>query len=464
MPFAAPIMSEEEELKNKNQNGVNISGESGTFSTGVPGQNAGDSSKPQKGSGDKFANIQSYLDANKDQGDQMGAKVAGDVSQSADTATQKVQDFTQKAPKVEAYDPSAAYQNVTTLSDQDKSAYNQAKGGYKGPQTVDQVEGYQDTQKAASQAASQVQNAGTEQGQRELLKQTYARPSYSAGENALDQTIVQNSPNSRKGFEDLSQKYAGINSLFDNASTDIGGKVNQSITQGLANQRAIAEGEAKVLPDILNPIRARADQQTKDNVARIGTISEDLGDDVLSDDTLAMLGLGEGQKLWDMNLSNYLTPNYTEVGINNAATADERAKYAALTALINGTAGNEITADGQAINPLTFNREQFDSDFAGKSAEMDRIAKAASLKANQYVDRDGTGDPFGETPYSGSVNLADYLARGEEAFKYVLPTYFGTNMSGSDAENAKAKVISDLRKQVNKWLEDNKYNRAIKKG
>lgn len=464
MPFAAPIMSEEEELKNKNQNGVNISGESGTFATGVPGQNAGDTNKPQAGSGDKFANIQSYLDANKDQGDQMGAKIAGDVSQTADTATQKVQDFTAKAPKVEAYDPNAAYQNVTSLSDQDKAQYNQAKAGYQGPQSVDQVEGYQDTQKAASQATSKVQNAGTEQGQRELLKQTYARPSYSAGENALDQTIVQNSPNSRKGFEDLSQKYAGINSLFDNAATDVGGKVNQSISQGLQNQQAIAQGEAKVLPDLLNPIKARAEQMTKDNAARINAVTGDISDDILSEDTLAALGLGEGQKLWDMNLSSYLTPNHTEVGINNAASADERAKYAALTALISGAAGDEITADGQAINPMSFNREQFDSDFGAKTAEMERISKAANLKANQFVDRDGTGDPFGETPLSGSVNLADYLARGEDAFKFVLPTYFGTNMSGSDVENAKAKAIADLRKQVNKWLADNNYNRMIKKG
>ena len=73
MPFAAPSMNDDEMQKQKDKNGAqpNVSGESTSFSTGVPGQETA-GSKHISGSGAKFANIQGYLDANKSQGDQMG--------------------------------------------------------------------------------------------------------------------------------------------------------------------------------------------------------------------------------------------------------------------------------------------------------------------------------------------------------------------------------------------------------
>lgn len=359
MPYAAPSILDEDKLKEQQQGGVNISGESASFSTGVPGQESASSEKPAKGSGAKFANIQSYLEANKDQGNQMGQKIQSDVSQNADLATNQVNSLASKAPEVKAYDPSEAYKNVTTLSQEQKDAYNQNKAGYKGPQSLDQVEGFGDTQKQVSKAYSQVQNAGTEEGQRALLKETYKRPSYTAGENALDQTIVQNAPNSKKGFEDLTQKYSGLSSMFDQTAQNLGGKVNQAVSQGLKNQQAIAQGEQAQMSGLLDPIKERARLANVNNRSAIDRITSDASDETLSDETLAALGLGEGTDLYDLNLQSYLTPDMTEVGINNAANADERQRYAALTALINGTAGNEITADGKNITPVRFDSENF---------------------------------------------------------------------------------------------------------
>jgi hypothetical protein len=462
MPYAAPSLMEEDELKKKEQNGgVNISGESTSFSTGVPGQEAS-GAKPKTGSGAKFANIQSYLSANQQQGNQMGEKIAGDVSQNADQAIDKTNQFQAAAPKVDAYDPTDAYKNVTSLNDQQKSQYNTAKAGYQGPQQLDQVAGYGDAQSATAKAAGQVQNAKTEEGQRALLKDTYKRPSYSAGENALDQTIMQNSAGSKQGFENLAQKYSGINSIFDTASQSVGNAVNQSKQTGLANQKAINEGEAQAMTGLIDPIKARAAQQTAQNASRIKAVGEDVTDDVLSADTLEMLGLNDGQKLWDMNLGSYLSPDHTEVGVNNAANADERARYAALTALINGQSGNEITADGKAINPVKFNRGQFDSDYAAKTAEMDRIAHATNLGSTQRA-----GDPDADwAEASGNVNIADYLARGNQAVNVGPGQYLGSGIriisdSASDAQEA---ARADLFRQINDWLAQNKYNRAIKKG
>ncbi len=417
MPYAAPSFQDMDDDKKQNPGqGVSVSGDTSSFSTGVPGQDASSGGKDQNGSGDKFANIQSYLDVNKDQGNQMGQKIQGDITQNAETAKTDVNSLASKAPQVQAYDPNAAYNNVLNLSDADKQQYNTAKAGYKGPQTVDQVDGYGDTQKAVSKASAQVQNAGSEQGQRQLLKDAYQRPSYTGGENALDQTIVQNSPDAKKGYEDLRQKYSGLSSMFDNTAQDVGSKINTSIGNGLANQQAIAKGEAQVVPGLLNPIQQRASDQNKYNQSVIGSLNNDIGHDTMSGDTISRLGLNDGQNLYDLNLSKYLNVDGTQVGVNNAATADERAKYAALTNLIDGKNGDAITSDGKAINPYTFNKDQFDKDFAAK----DSNAKTAKQRAdetdqaawNYYNDMGGNDDP------NTSMYAANMSMNGGQNMRY----------------------------------------------
>jgi hypothetical protein len=459
MPFAAASQMDEDKLKAQDKNGAapNISGESGGFATGVPGQESS-AGKQTKGSGDKFANIQSYLSANKDQGEQMGQKVTSDVEKNASDATQKVQDFSTKAPTVQAYDPSAAYANVTSLSDADKQAYNAAKAGYKGPQQLDQVEGYGDTSKAVGTASQQVQNAGNEAGQRELLKQTYKRPSYTGGENALDQTIVQNAPGARAGFEGLTQKYSGLSNMFNTAAQDVGGKVNAAAKQGLANQNAINTGEAKAKADLLDPIRARAQAQNEAATGRITGVTNDVSDDTLSADTLAALGLTEGQNLYDLDLKSYLTPNYTQAGINNVANADERSRYAALTNLIGGKPGQEITAEGQAINPIGLNKEQFEKDLGGKKAEYE---KAYASKGQSILDPNNLniGQSFNGDFQLGLGPLSSLSP--QELQEKALPAI-------AAAPNANSPGMQDLKQAIEKSLggfyDTFKSKRQIKKG
>lgn len=471
MPFAAPSMTDEDDLKAKEKNGagVNVSGTSTTFATGVPGQDTGSGQAKETGSGAKFANIQGYLDANKSQGEEMGQKIASDVNTNAADATQKVTDFETKAPEIQAYDPNEAFKNVTTLSDSDKAAYNQAKAGYQGPQTVDKIDGYGDTQSAVSRATQQVANAGNDAGQMQLLKDTYNRPQYTGGENALDQTILHNAPGARQGFEDLTNKYSKLGNMFDIAAQDVGGKINQSISTGLANQNAIATGEVNAKSSLLDPIRQRAAQVNQGNEQAISDINADISDDTLSDQTRAALGLDEGQHLYDLNLASYLSPDHTQSNINNVANADERAKYAALTSLIDGQAGNEITADGKAINPVSFDRANFDKDYAARKAEADRLAAATNLSQRQTYEST-IGDDLGVTktwddPYTtANMNISDYLAGKRD------PTYANNyfNFTGPEEvarqAQAQAQAKNSLFAQIEQWLADNKISRTIKKG
>lgn len=369
MPYAPKPFSQQEEEQQNQQGGVNISGGQGAnFSTGVPGQEA--PSKDKKSSG-AYANIQSYLDANKTQADQMGQTIASNVDQSADQAQQKIQGLESKAPKVEAYDPNEVFNNVTSLNDEQKNAYRTQRqtGGYSGPQSIDQVEGYADTQKAAQDAVQKAKNAGSESGQQQLLKETYSRPNYSSGENRLDQVLLQNSAGSKQALENVNTKYAGLEGLLNSANQKVGDSVNAANTQALANKQNVLKGEETQWNSLLNPLQQRVEQANRDNPALINSIANDLTDDTLNEDTLARLGLSDGATLYDLNLQSYFRPDSTQVGLNDVANAEERSRYQALADLVQDPTRTQINSSGKEINPIGFNREQFDKDFAGKDTE-----------------------------------------------------------------------------------------------
>lgn len=366
MPYQARFNYDDEDK----QNGTNISGSTGAAAVGIPGQ---ESSKPQKGSG-QYANIQSYLEANKDQGDQMGQRVAGDVSSKADDAQSKISSYESKAPSVRAYDPNEAYNNLGNLSTEQKNEYkaNKVTGGYSGPQTSDKVQGYDDAQKAYNEANQKIENTKTETGQQQLLRGSYERPSYSAGENKLDQVLLQNSPSSRSRLEELGQKYSGLNSMFNTANTNVGNAVNSAVNQSAQNKAAIVAGEKGQWDSLLNPLQQRADQLNQENPAILGRVSSDISDDTLSEETLAKLGLNAGQNLWDTNLASYLTPNQTQLGVNDVANASERTKYQQLADLFEDPSRTQIGNAGLSTDPFSFEKTKLESDLSAKEAEYNK--------------------------------------------------------------------------------------------
>lgn len=462
MPFAAPMLDDENDPNKNKSGGVNISGQSTTVSTGVPGQEAAAPGQKQKSSG-QYTNIQSYLDANKEQGDAMGGKIAGDVTNKAEDATSKIGAYESKAPSVAAYDPNEAIGRATTLSDAEKTQYktNKATGGYSGPQNAEGIEGYQAANTAGTAAATAVKNAGTESGQRDLLKQTYARPDYSAGQNNLDQALVQGSAGSKAKLEGVGQKYSGLTDYLGSANQKVGNAVNSAVTQSYNNRQAFNPAETAARQNLINPIQQRADQANQNNGAYIDRITGDASDNVLSDETLKALGLSEGQKIYDMNLGNYITPDKSQVGLNNAANSDERGKYAALQSLFDDPTMNQITVDGKAINPVSFNKAQYDKDLAGKTAEINNLFKNTNFTGS------GTHEWNGDNlDYTASANVADYLANNANVNYNGKVRGIGNMGSnyGDEGEAAKQQAAQSLYAQINQFLDSQKYNRTIQKG
>ena len=212
--------------------------------------------------------------------------------------------------------------------------------------------------------------AGTESGQQELLRQTYARPNYTQGETKLDQVLLGGNQQAKKSLSDLSSQYSDLANVFGKKAEDVGAGINQANEQALKNKQNILQAENKAWTDLLNPLEQRAVQANIERPQIQQRVYEDVGDDLLLEDTLKRLGLQEGQALYDLDLSSYLTPNMTELGINDVANQQERQKYAALASLFEDPTRTQIGEQGKNLEPIGFNRQKFDTDAQARAAEF----------------------------------------------------------------------------------------------
>ena len=469
MPFAAPTQMDDPNDPNKKSSGsgVNISGSSASFASGIPGQESAPGSSDSKQNSGQYSNIQSYLDANKSQGDQMGQKIAGNVANEGQDATQKINSFQTQAPKVDSYDPNSVINNINKATDADKAQYNQFKqtGGYTGPKSLGEVQGYNDTSKAAGQASQDAKFAGNESGQQQLLKQTYARPNYSAGENRLDQALLQGSDGSRSALEGISKKYSGLDQMFGGAQKQVGDAVNQANTQAQANQAAFNPAETQARQGLINPIQARADQMNRDNTNLIDRYTNEATSDKFSEDTLKNLGLTAGQNIYDLNLGNYLNKDRSQASLNNAATGDERNKYSALSALFGDSTMNQITKDGKQLNPVSFNQDQFAKDLASKKSEYDTAyaGQRGSVLNNKYLSNPNAAGGYSAYIPGALTDRRDLSnATAEELEKYWLPQVF--NPAAAQYGNVYSGTRDAIARSLQEWKDKYQPNRTIGKG
>jgi hypothetical protein len=376
MPFQPISKQQQDQMQNQ---GVNVSGGGGaSFSDVVPGQD-----KKEKSSG-QYANLQQYISANQPQAQAMGQKVAGNVEQAGQEATQKVEQFGSQKPSVQAFDPNQYIQDAPSLSAEQKQSYQSTKqtGGYTGPQQLEQAQGYSEAQKSAQSATDKAKMAGTETGQQELLGQAYAKPSYSQGQKKLDQVLLSGNDQARQGLSDLSQRFSGLYDVFNQKAQDVGAGINQANAQALANKQAIQGAESKAWTDLVNPLEQRAQQANIERPQVQQRINEDISDDLLLDETLQKLGLAEGQNLYDLNLASYITPNMTQLGVNDVANQQERQRYQALADLFQDPTRNQIGAQGSALNDISFNKEQFDRDSQARSQGLQQALTQPSTVLN----------------------------------------------------------------------------------
>lgn len=388
---------ENEQDPNQQQGGVQtsagsglISGQGGSSSNGPPAPAANSPDSPGN-----FVGIKTYLDANKPQAAKLGDQAAGVINSSADQARQGVQ-----ALQTQANDQIKGVGNLNsnisgklsgapeTLTNDEKNVVKQtASAKYTGPKDETSFgDTYNNAAKTSKTATTNIDNSGTEQGRMNLISQINSKPR-TQGMNIFDNTLLQ----AGGGREKLAQA-AGANqdvkTALDNETQAIRGKIgraddpstpNIDESAGAVGQTNKAQADAyKQIQDAMTSWQSgftpKVDQVKNQQLDLQNRVNEDLKDNQLSQETMDLLGLSDGQTYYNSNLRDYINPfSVSDINAGNVASQQDYARYAALSDL-SGT-------DQTLLNPA-------DAVKAGSApmfgANKDKLSKDLQTSKNNF--------------------------------------------------------------------------------
>lgn len=274
-----PINAEQNQQKEQEDKNNLNSGSSDISSGGGPqAQNVGrvanysTGAAPQSSGSGRYTNLQKYISANQGAGERLASGIsnrvttgleqnkkeaqtqAGKVAEGIESAQNKLNVGQNYLNQVQGqdFDPTQFAANQNQLNEFGQFRTGQAidQAGLQNQNTQAQ-NAYQNAQQLAQQRLGQV---GNEQGRFNLLQQTYgggtaARPTYSTGQQRLDQLFLQTAPNNQvkqlqnqvqQNLSDINrQKLNFQNTLTNPEGQDIISQIGtgaQNVAQGLQNQ------------------------------------------------------------------------------------------------------------------------------------------------------------------------------------------------------------------------------------
>jgi hypothetical protein len=342
-----------------------------------------------------FVGISQYLNANKPQAAKLGDQTAGVINQSADQARQGIatlnQEADQKIKPISALDQGLVQKINTgaeTLSADERNLAKQtASAKYTGPKQIsDFGDTYTNASKATQAAANNINNSGTEQGRMNLISQVNSKPR-TQGMNVFDNTLLQ-AGGGREKIANAASANQNLTGEFQGATENIQNKIGRADdpstpdideSSGAIGQTAKSQTDAyKTIQDALTGWKSgftpKVSQAQQALIDQQNKITQDLGDNQfdLQGEALEALGLGRGQKIYDLDLKSYLnTVSPTEITAANTATAEDYARYAALADLAGEQdlllKPEDISKSGTAPKPGA-NKEKLTEDLAKKEA------------------------------------------------------------------------------------------------
>jgi hypothetical protein len=192
-------------------------------SAGTQQASAGSQQPTRSGS---FTNLRAYIDANRGQGEQMAQQVSTGIKkqqQEAQTGLQGSQQAFQQKVGQAGNVYGQAEQNligqVANAPEQvDVNRFTQLRTGqYTGPQNLSDIQEFAPAQQQASNLAQYGQALGSASGRQAILQETFERPTYSRGQQALDQLLVETSPEAKQNLIGLRSQLQQFPTVFEQA-------------------------------------------------------------------------------------------------------------------------------------------------------------------------------------------------------------------------------------------------------
>ncbi len=416
----------------------------------APATQSADSNKPS--SSGSWTNLQSYLDANADQGQKVGQDIAGSISDQANKGQKETEDASSdfmngvNAGTVKtdqsAIDKAIADAQSGNLTDADQAAFSKQYGAnYGGPTDFTKDSSYAQAGSDLTNAQNSLAQTGSEAGRDVLLGNQYQNTSaggYNQGEKNLDQMLLEGNPGNQATFSNLQNQWSGIGNVLGDATT----KNNAAAAQAAQTDAATKAAASGSLDTANTGFQSTLQQQLAAQQAAYqnanSQIKNDFSNGQLTPDELSQLGATNGDKLYNLNLNDYVTPGQNPT-LANTATAQQYAESAALAQLAGATNPylNPASASqaGTAGNPYTINGSGFQSAQAAAAAQWqanynDKLT-AAGLNNPPPQMIYSSGDPYahpgqapqqpGMIPNPAYAKYQDQLAAFQKANAYNGP-------------------------------------------
>lgn len=421
------------------------------------GTNASSSASPAAGkpsSSGSWVNLNSYLDANKDQGAQVGQTIAGSVNDLGNKAQTSVDtlgtNFNAAVQNNTVAQDQAAVNNAITgaqnlkagqsLDDNTANAFNAQKNAtYGGPTDVTGFDGYTDAQKNINTASTAVGQTGSEAGRNVLLQNQYKDASvngYNQGENNLDQLLLENSPGAQAALQPLQSKWANLNNALGSTVTTGNAAAQQGIQTTAATAKAAADAATQAQGGYEANLSAQEKQQLAARDALIAKYQgQTTNSNFLTPDELAGSGgLTNGTDVYNTNLRNYI--NGTTPTIGSYANVDQYAQDAALSKLAG--ANGVLTDPSQAS---TANFGIFDKSLQPALAD-------AATQYQKNLATPGTQIAPMKMPDGSTQDITHYFGdTGGNGISVINPWLI--NLSKQLGGSPQGASINDLQ---NKWI------------
>lgn len=294
----------------------------------------------------RFTNLQKFVKANQPGS---GQGLSGQISKKVESQARDVQQGVQGAQEQFQQRVQQSLQPVQSaqqLSEQIKTdaskltdeQMQQALGvrdyKYTGPQGLSNIE---QTQSQAQQIQQIGQNLGSESGRFQTLRNLFAKPTYSTGQQRLDQLLLQTAPGQQQVLSQIRKTAGQVGSELSKAQQTAQQQALGAQQAGLQASEGLktAVGEAATTGEAaLEEQRQRAMTEYQNMYDKYMT---ELARGGLSQDTMQDLQLGE-MDLYNIDPTQFFNPKYTkdaakDFTVEQVATAEDYARMNALAKL-----------------------------------------------------------------------------------------------------------------------------------
>lgn len=322
---------------------------------------------PTGTSSGRFTNLSNYIKANqgfnKAQGglagkintniQNQGQQVTQNVANAVQSFNQKTQDVGKQAGSAQVSAQNIVQATGAPQNQADVSAVsNLINNNYSGPSSLQDLDGQQ------SQLSLEAQNKNladttklgqTESGRYNLLRSMFNRPTYSSGQQNLDNLLIQGNKDQLKAIQD-SRKISGqVGQNLSDALQKTGQSAQQASKDYAAAQQGALSTLNKGVTDLNSDISSRVQRARAEENAGISKLQEKFANGTLTAYDLAHLnGAGdqfhEGDYLYGVDPKDFISAT-NQASVENVANQEDYSKIQALKNLL----GNKSSQDASKI-------------------------------------------------------------------------------------------------------------------